>query len=180
MQHIQTPAAFSYRLRGTILAAIAAVTAVLGVTGQAQAGPVPWLNADAVAGACGGSVGCGLEDNQTISPATAADTATASETSTLLDGSSAYATSSVSFGGAKVYAKSQRTFFTGPPPSGDAGDAQSKGYAEFYDYFSPSVSTYSFTYSINGSHTPVDGLPAGINALATLNYVFKDVSLILI
>lgn len=154
-----------------------------GLVGLLSASPVlalpaSTLNAEASAGACGGSVGCYLQNSQLISPASAASTASATQSSTLTDGSYANASASVGFGQAHVYADAHRT--AAGPGSAPIGDAQSKGFTEFVDYvpwssLAPVGGLFTEKFVITGSHSAQDGIP-GLSALSYLYYSVTDMT----
>ena len=155
----------SYRF---VFASLAALSNV-----PAAATNMPALTTNAFAGACGGSVSCVSVDDHTLDPAPPNASLSSSIHSTLPDGSYANAKASVSFGSAHVYADAFRAPLTINPIY---GDAQSQGYAQFYDYSDPSKingNNFNFSYILNGNATPTGGV-FGASALAYLYFAVKD------
>jgi hypothetical protein len=151
---------------------VIAISLLALATASPALGSAIYLTSNSGAGACGGDVSCFVQDSKTLNPATPASTLSSSISSTLGDGSYANASAISSFGSLHVYADAYRTL-TGP-----IGDAQSKGYAEFYDII-PAANiiggSYNFTFAIAGSHTPTAG-GSSVSAYAFLSYDLVDLS----
>jgi hypothetical protein len=101
------------------------------------------LEADAGAGACGGSIGCSVSKDS--GPSTV--NVTESVSSTLPDGSFADATATADFGALHVYSDAFRA--TG-------SDAQSSASVRTVDVIPTIGGMYTATYKITGSHADVE------------------------
>lgn len=143
--------------------------AVLAAT-TAHATVLPSLEAGAGAGACGGDVSCYLVDDHTVQPATMATSISATEASTALDGSSANASSTATFGAMHIFADAFRS--TSPV----LGDAQSTAFADSVDYVAPGQiigGVLHFSFDVSGTHTIVNGL-YGTSAYAYVSFSITD------
>jgi hypothetical protein len=151
------------------MTAVIASSLLALATASPAIGSTVYLTSISSAGACGGDVSCQSQDSKTLNPATHLNTLSTSISSTLGDGSYADSSSTSSFGSMHVYADAYRALVN------TIGDAQSRGYAEFYDVI-PAANihgSYNFKFAISGSHTPTDGISSA-SALAYLNYVVVD------
>jgi hypothetical protein len=164
------------RTKQLLFLAIGLIAAIPIDAAIAQSGT---LTANASAGACGGSVGCVVQQDKTLTPAIATDSLSANIASSLTDGSYANASATVSFGTAHVYADAHRTFNASLGGPIQVGDAQSKGFAEFYDYIPTTAlsnNVYNLQFNISGTHTASDNpYPNSLSALGYLYYSVTDV-----
>ena len=132
-------------MRASIL--LPSVIAALAAASSADA-QIPYLQAAAGAGACGGDIHCFITQTSIPPDPTNSTTAMASEGNTLADGSYANAHTTAVFGHLHAYADAYRA-------SGSDAQAKAQGYShEEFDAgsFVPGLKTTTFT--ITGSFSP--------------------------